>query len=165
MRREGIEPHASAAEVLRRVAEIEEESRLFYVGLRDNTKNEWVHRFADELMKAEIRHRDRFYKYAARAEAKAADKGRFGGECPEKVMHLLATRILPTKEQIAHSAPYASDREAIQLAIRAEEHIALLLTEVREYMLQDEKKYIDRVIKEEWGHHARLQLILRNHIG
>lgn len=159
-------PYVSAAQVLRRLAEIEQEGVEFYEGLKEGTQSEWIRAFADKLVRAEKRHHDRFLSYAEKAEAHARDAGDTLREpLPAEVRRLLEKRIMAPRERIQKSAPYARDEEALRIALRAEESLALLLTELREYVPKDQRPYISRVIKEEWAHKEHIEKLLKQKMG
>lgn len=157
--------YVSASQVLKRLAEIELDGVQFYEGLGEGTKSDWVRDFARSLAKAERRHRERFLQYAARAHDSGADGDALTSALPPEVRRALSVRILAPKDQIKGSAPYASEADALKMAIRAEEHIALLLTQLREYVQPRERRYISRVVKEEWNHKASLEKLLRKRLG
>jgi rubrerythrin len=150
----------SASQVLRRLAEIEQEGASFYEGLLEGTQSEWIRKLAKMLIKAERRHKKRFLEYAERAEARA-DANSLARPLSRDVIRLLTTPVVVSKDEGKQSAPHMRDEEALKLAIRAEENIALLLAELREYVPKDQRRYISRVIKEEWHHKAELEKIYR----
>ena len=164
--REETETPLAASYLLRRLADIEEQGVLFYQGWLEGTKSEWVTKVASAMVRAEQRHHNRFLKYAARAEE---SEGAFHGEgspnLPPDVIHVLSTTLFTAKAQIQKAAQYAGDYEMIEMAIRAEESLALLLTRLRQYVPKTERKYVNRVIKEEWAHHAKLDRLRRNHFS
>jgi rubrerythrin len=142
------------------LADIEQEGVEFYQGLSEGTKSRWVRALAEKLVEAELRHRKRFLEYARLAAKSASpDDNALAGPLPPEVIRLLMARPLAPKGRIKASAPYVSDEDALKMAIRAEEHIALLLTELRGYVPKNEWRYINRVIKEEWGHKASLEAL------
>jgi len=61
--------------------------------------------------------------------------------------------------------PNANDVNMIKLAIRAEEHLALLLTQLHSYVSRPQGAYIARVVKEEWGHKEKLEDIMKEHFA
>lgn len=156
--------HVSAAQVLRRLAELEAEAEDFYKGLYEGTDSEVVRQFAKKMIRAEKRHGKRFAEYACRAvlDMPPDAASRLRTLAPE-IKRLLAMSLLPSRDRIRKSAKYNDDRKIIQFAIRAEESFALLLTELREYVPTVEKRYISRVIKEEWGHKESLERLLAKH--
>jgi rubrerythrin len=150
--------YVSAGRVLRRLAEIEQDGVEFYQGLMEGTKLDFVRKLAAKMVRAEDRHRRRFLGYAEEAERSAGgDLDQLAKPLPPEVVRLLGVRIMVDKARVKQSALYATDEEALRVAIRAEEHIALLLTQLREYVAPAQRGYISRVIKEEWNHKARLE--------
>ena len=159
-------PYVSAAQVLRRLADIEQEGVEFYEGLREGTQSEYIRTFADKLVRAEKRHRDRLLSYAEKAEEHAKDEGNTLKEpLPAEIRQLLEKRVMASRERIRKSAPYARDEEALRIALRAEESLALLLTELREYVPKEQRPYISRVIKEEWAHKEHIEKLLKKKMG
>ncbi len=155
------EGYVTASQVLRRLADIEQEGVEFYKGLKEGTQSEWIRAFADKLIRAEKRHRDRFLIYAEKADAASGGDGdALTAPLPAQVRQLLEKRIVAPRERIRKSAPYASDVEALRVALRAEESLALLLTELREYVPKEQRRYISRVIKEEWAHKAHIEKLI-----
>ncbi|MBN2311233.1 MAG: hypothetical protein JXR94_19805 [Candidatus Hydrogenedentes bacterium] len=153
--------YVSAAAVLRRLADMEQEGVDFYEGLSSGASTAWLRAFAGKLVSAEQRHRRRFLEYARRAEEGAPEENQLEGDLPRDAVRLLGTRLLPSKATIARSAAYATDEDALKLAIRAEENTALLLEQLRSYVPKVQRRYIDRVIKEEWGHKEKLEELLK----
>ena len=155
------ETYVTASQVLRRLADIEQEGVDFYKGLKEGTQSEWIRAFADKLIRAEKRHRDRFLGYAEKAEAASdGETDTLTAPLPAEARRLLEKRMMAPRERIRKSAPYASDVEALRVALRAEESLALLLTELREYVPKEQRRYISRVIKEEWSHKNHIEKLL-----
>lgn len=151
----------SAVQVLFRLADIELEGIEFYEGLAEGTESRWVRELSKDLIRAERRHRKRFLGYAAGALASSvAGAGGSIEPLPREVMRLLRASVFVSGSRIKKSARYASDTEALKVAIRAEENTALLLTRLREYVRNVERAYVTRVIKEEWAHKERLERVL-----
>lgn len=155
----------TAAQVLRRLADIELEGIQFYRGLADGTDSPAVRDLAERMLRAEQRHHDRFMKYAIAAEQKAALEG-YGltAPIPAEIKNLLDTKVFVTRERAQNASRYATDIQLFQVAIRTEEHTALLLTQLRPYVPRTQRAYIEQVIKEEWGHKDRLEIFLKKHI-
>jgi len=153
-------PNMNASTVMRRLVEIEEEGMAFYQGLAEGTRSAWTRKFALWLRNAEKGHRDYFARLAEHAETHAEDEDPWAYSLPDEILALLSARILPSKDQILREAPYTSDLEAIQLAIQAEERAALLVTRLRDFVAHDQRGYMERVIREEWDHKAKLDELL-----
>ena len=125
----------SAAEVLRRLAEMELEGVQFYEGMHRGTRSEWVRRLASVLIEAEKRHNRRFTEYAERAEQSVnPDDNALTEPLPPDVHRLFTACVFVSKQRIRDAAQYANDVDMIKLAIRAEENLALLLTQLHSYV-------------------------------
>lgn len=155
----------NAAQVLNRLAEIELAGLQFYQGLYEGSDSERVKQLAKMMAKAELRHHKRFLKYAEHAELRAAEENApvLTGPLPDEVARPLYADVFVNRERVKESAKNMSDIEAIQVAIRAEESTALLMTQLRSFVRGAQKGYITRVIKEEWGHKARLEELMQKH--
>ena len=152
----------SASQVLYRLAELEDHGAQFYEGVRNGANSEWVRKLATVLVRAEKRHHVRFLEYARMAEMGETGAGGIAALTPE-LSHLLNVQVFASRERAERSVQYASERDIVNVAIRAEESLALLMTELCDYVPRHEKTYIKRVIKEEWGHKASLEDLLRKH--
>jgi len=154
----------TASAVLRRLAELEERGIAFYQGVVEGTKSDWVRKLAEKLIRAEQRHKKRFLAYAERAEAKGGKAANaLTAPLPPEVVRLLNTSIFVGKDRVKRSVPYAKDLEVLKVAIRAEEHAALLLGQLKPYIPHGERPYITRVINEEWGHKDALEQVRNKH--
>lgn len=150
----------NASTVLRRLVEIEEEGMIFYQGLAQASPSAWTRRLALWLTDAEKAHREYFSRLLEHAQTHEQEEDPWAYALPDEVMALLSARILPSKDQMLREAPYTSDMEAIQLAIQVEERAALLVTRLRDFVAQDQRGYMERVIREEWDHKAKLEELL-----
>ncbi len=148
----------TASQVFRRLADLELEGLSFYEGLHAGTKSERVRELAEYMIHAEKRHRRRFLHYATHVEKNTdPDKYVMSDTVPPQVAQAMMADLFPPGMAIRKSAQYSQDAELIMLAIRAEEQTALLLTQLRMYVPKEHQRYVSRVIKEEWGHKARLE--------
>lgn len=155
----------TAADVLYRLADIEENGRRFYEGLAAGAQIKWVKKLAEMLVRAETRHHSRFLEYARRAEVEALAGATDDALLPPDVARLLKSHVFETKEMGQRAGRFLSEVDAVKLAIRAEEQLALLLTQLRMYVRPQERRYVDRVIREEWEHKARLEEIYHKHLA
>ena len=156
----------AASYLLRKLADIEEQGVLFYQGWLAGTESEWVMKLAATMIRAEQRHHERFLEYAERAErSEGASRANGPLNLPPDVVRVLSTHLFTTKEQIQKAAKYARDIEMIEMAIHAERSLALLLTQLSPYVPKEERKYVKRVIKEEWNHHAKLDRLRTKHFS
>ncbi len=159
------EPYVSAAAVLRRLTELELDGVRFYQGLSEGAESEWVRRFSAKMVAAEQRHHDRFQHYAEHAEKQAQNEDyRLSAPLDPDIVRLLQVSVFAEHDRTKNAARYVSDTDAIRVAIRAEEHLALLLAQLRMYIPKPQRPYVDRVIKEEWGHKANLEALLAKRI-
>ena len=154
----------TASEVLKRLADFEWQGEEFYRGVFEGTKSPWVRKLARVLLKAEHRHRERFLAYAKQAEAEEdKDYNALNGPLPEKVARLLCADVFVPKARIQKSVQYAQDEEVLKLAIHMEEKLALLLTDLRPFVPRAQLSFINQVIREEWGHKAKLEKVMKEH--
>jgi len=154
----------TAAGVLSRLAEIEEDGRRFYEGLAEGAQLKWVKKLAEMLVRAETRHHARFLGYARRAEMKMMTRAAKEEALPPEVTRLLRAHVFESREMGQRAGRFMTELEAVKLAIQAEEKLALLLTQLRMFVQPMERRYIDRVIREEWAHKARLEEIYHQHM-
>ena len=156
----------TAGQVLRRLADLEQKGAAFYEALLNGTESEWVRKLARVMVRAEKRHRARFLDYARRAEAKNdALSNTLTQPLTPDLTRLLTVSVFASAPQAAKSVRYARDEDVLKVAIRAEESLALLLTQLRSYVPSEQRRYISRVIKEEWGHKDKLEKALRKYFG
>ena len=160
------QPPLKAAQILRWLAMAEEDGIAFYRGLAGAAESPWLRELAESLMEAEERHRKRFLEYAERAEE------RHGGTppppehlLPERLVKALSTRVFDPNGGWKIGAEHTSESETLEMAIRLEEHLALLLGRIRPYVPRPERYFISQVIKEEWGHVERLGELLAQQCG
>jgi len=155
----------TAGRVLRHLADIEKMGYRFYSKLEECTPSEKVRSLAHMMKKAEQRHHQRFLEYAQRADA-ALDEGDMAYQLslPPEVQRLLDADVFVDVGRLERAAQYAGDAEMFKVAIRAEENLALLLSQLRIYVPQKQRPFIDRVIREEWNHKAKLEENLVKHV-
>ena len=150
----------TSAQVLRRLADHEREGVAFYQGLLQATDSDDIRKLAEMMIRAERRHRERFLAYARKAEALGSGSGNaLTGPLPAQLTRLLGTRVFVDLDRAKKTAAYANDNEILSIAIRAEESLALLLTQLRDFVPRGQRPFIGRVIKEEWNHKAKLEQI------
>lgn len=155
----------SASQVLRRLAELESDGIRFYEGMAEGAESEWVRKFAAKMGQAEKRHMERFTYYAMHAEKRSApEDDQLLGALSAEINRLLSISVFAQQERAKQSAHNLSDTDALRTAIRAEEHLAVLLTQLMDYVPKASRSYIMRVIKEEWSHKAKLEEVLLRHI-
>lgn len=154
----------TAAKVLYHLAGLEQRGIDFYQGLAQGAQSDKVRKLAETLARAEARHKARFLEYARRAEeAGNPAANTLAQPLPPEPARLLSAAVFVDKSTAQRAAAYATDLEAIKLAIRAEENIALLLTQLRSYVPRLQRRFIDAVIKQEWHHKARLEALMQRH--
>ena len=156
----------SAGQVLRWLADQEQAGSEFYRTMLEGTKSAWLKQLAGKMVEAEQRHRERFLEYAQRADnAESPGEGGLEQPLPDDLLRLLRSHVFPERARYQVAVKYAGDRETLMLAIQAEEGLALLLTQLRQYVPAAQKRFIDRVTKEEWGHKAKLERVMQKHLG
>jgi len=161
--RRAAETPLSAAQVLRRLAAIERDGVAFYQGLLQGTTSEPVRKLAAMMVRAETRHEKRFLEYAQRAEAAGPEGNTLTSPLPNDVARLLSVPVFVPRDRVRKSAPFAKDIEVIRVAIRAEESLALLLTQLRAHVPRAQRAYVTRAINEEWRHKAELEELVKKH--
>lgn len=165
-RKSRMDGQVSAAQVLRRLAEIEANGVAFYQGLASGTTSPRVREFALKLTKAERRHRKRFLAYAEHAEEHAREgENSLSHDLSPEIARLLRTSVVASEERVRSSAKYFTEEDALLTAIRNEETIGYLLAQMREYVPKRQQAYITRVIREEHGHQQKLEGMLRRRLA
>lgn len=144
----------SAAHVLERCAELEARGIAFYQGMLRGTQSKWMQALARMLIEAEERHRDRFRQYAKIARDRVGEAA--AGPVSADLKRLLSETIFMTGELAERTAKHMNDRAALEAAIKHESDLALLFAQLRAYIPDDQRSFIDRVIKEEQRHEAKL---------
>mgnify|MGYP006302074205 CR=1 FL=1 len=156
----------TAEQVLRRLAELEEHAAAFYEGLLDVAETKPLRKLGETMLKAEKRHRKRFLAYAEHAK-KHDDPSEYAlsGEWPGEVDRLMTVQPFPAPDKARQSARRSEPVEFFKFAIRAEEHMALLLAELRLHVPKKHKPYLTRVMNEEWAHKAKLEEYTRKYFA
>jgi len=156
----------TAAGVLDRLAQIEQDGIEFYKGLALGTQLEWVRELSEAMIKAEQRHYDRFTRYAAAARTSRdpADNA-LTGELPAEVMRLMSEKVFVTGNLAEKAGHNVNERQALVMGIQAEKNTVFLLNQLRLYVPRKQRGYINQVIKEEQNHQARLESLYRKHFG
>ncbi|MCD6288508.1 MAG: hypothetical protein J7M12_05280 [Candidatus Hydrogenedentes bacterium] len=155
--------YVSAATILERCAQLEAKGIEFYRGMLKGARTEWMRDLASMLMHAEERHRNRFRKYALAARAKVSETG--GGPQLPELKRLMAETVFMTSDLAEKTASNMNDRAALEIAIRHESNLALLFAQFRVYVPPDQRPFIDRVIKEEQQHEAKLISYRKKYFG
>jgi rubrerythrin len=159
-----LEPTVSAADVLRRLAAIEEDATDFYEGLRECTDLPWVRQFAEQLAQAERNHRKLFLEYASQAEQDSgAEANRLLQPLSEEAAQMLSVRLTMPREKIEKMALYLSAKDALEMAIRIEVGTIALLLKLEEHVPANQRRHIERVLVEERGHKSFLEDLYRKH--
>jgi rubrerythrin len=144
----------SAATILDRCAELEARGIEFYRGMLRGAQTQWMRDLARMMVSAEERHRDRFRKYALRARTQVGEATE--GPVPPDLQRLLQETVFMGGELAEKTAEQMNDRSALEAAIRHESNLALLFAQFRAYVPPDQRSFIDRIIKEEQEHEAKL---------
>ena len=163
-RRPALEPSVSAADVLRRLAAIEEDATEFYEGLGQCTDLPWVRKFAKQLAQAERNHRRLFLEYAHQAEQDSgAEANRLLKPLSEEAVQMLSVQITLPREKIEKMAVYLSEKDSLEMAIRIEVGTIALLLRLEEHVPEKQRGHIERVLVEERGHKSFLEDLYRKH--
>jgi rubrerythrin len=156
----------SAAVVLQRCADLEADGLAFYESMLKGAQTEWMRKLAATMVRAEKRHRARFLRYAeeARRQSSGSDMHSPKSMSPE-LQRLLSEREFSTQTLAERAAGNMTNREALETAIRHETNLALLFSQFRQYVSHGQRKYIDRVIREEQQHEAKLVSFRQKYFG
>jgi rubrerythrin len=164
-REEKADMPVSASQVLRRLADIEADGAQFYEGMLEGTDSDWIRELARSLVRAENRHRERFLAYANKAEEAEQASGQDSGEpLPQDVVRLLSAPVFVSRARVGKSAKYAGDKDMLKVAVHMEESLALLLSQLQQYVPKSQRPYIKRVVNEEWDHKAQLERVMKEHL-
>ncbi len=163
--RPALRPEVSVSEVLRRLGEIEADAVAYYEALAKHTDLPWVRQFALRLAEAEKGHQEHFLsEAAAAASASGEDGNRLKEPLSEELVQLLSVR-LPLPRGIEKTAIYVGEADAVELAINAERCAVRLLTQLRGYVPEAQRGYVDRVVEEERHHQSFLEGLYEKHFG
>ncbi len=156
----------SAVAVLQRCADLEADGLAFYKSMIDGAQTEWMRKLAKTMARAEKRHYARFLRYAEEAWRQNGGSDTHLPELmPPELQRLLSERVFSTRALAEHAASNMTDREALETAIRHETNLALLFSQFRQYVPRGQRKYIDRVIREEHQHEAKLVSFRQKYFG
>ena len=151
-----LEPIVSAAEVLHRLARMEEEAVGYYKGLAENSDLPWVRSFALKFAAEEEKHRQRFLE-----RAEAMDAGKMSDKVTEplspEIVQLLSYRITPTRESTKKTAVYLGEKDSVEFAINAECNTIILLRKLLQYVPEDQHDVIKQILHEEMAHKLSLE--------
>ena len=114
-----LENLVHAADVLKRMAEVEVEGMDFYAFVAETTAMPELRDAAQWLAGAERRHFDRFMEYARHYE-QYVDKRIPFELLPEEIRQLFKTKVFPSAAALRLETPPPSDAALVQLALQAE---------------------------------------------
>ncbi len=148
------------AQLVRKLALIEEEGVAFYQSLAEHTGNDKIRKLARLMARAEQVHQRGFEKLSLtigkRPKGKPSDKITAGFK--QYVLGLIDHRIFLSPDQASRLAKNVTDlKEAVDVAIRFEKENILLLHECKEVVGGSTKKLIQGIIEEEKRHIVGLQ--------
>ena len=154
----------SAAEVLEHCAELEQDGIEFYEGIQRGARSKWLRDLAAALVKAEQVHKEHFLSHARESAYNGSeDEAETGKARPAELERLMRERVFVPGETAEKVAPTLDDLTVINMAIRNEESVALLLAELRLFVPVEDRHLLDVIIEEEWGHRDRLLKLKRKH--
>jgi rubrerythrin len=150
------------AELVKKLALIEEEGVAFYESLARHTGNEKIGKLARMMARVEKRHQVRFEKIsqtlAKRKTKKSSDK--MDADLRGYILALIDHRIFNSPEHAETiAANLADENEAVDMAIRFEKENILLLLECREVVRGEERRIIEKFIGQEKAHVLSLQKV------
>ena len=165
-KRPALESTVSAAQVLRRLAEIEADASDYYAGLAEHSDLPWVQKFARELAGAERNHEKHFLELAGVAEAEN-DHSESAMEAPlsEEIIGMMSVRITQSPQSAAKTAIYLGERDAVEFAIQAEANTVGLLEKLMDHVPVPQRPHIMRVLAEEVMHKSYLERLRDKHFG
>jgi len=164
--RHAADGQISAAVVLDRCADLEADGLAFYESMLKGAQTEWMKRLATTMVRAEKRHRTRLLRYAEQARRQSPGSDIHSPESiPPELHRLLSERIFSTRALAERAAGNMTNREALEAAIRYEANLALLFSQFRPYVPPGHRKCIDRVIREEHQHEAKLVSFRQKYFG
>ena len=148
----------TSSHILRRGVELEQQGLEFYRALARGAKSDWVRKLALMMSKWETRHKRRFQYYLKKAEREIALKGLPStNRVPGDVKRLLQIDVFSNAAMAEKMGANIDERQALVTAIDFERHLAILFTELRPYVMQSQRKFVERLIKEEVGHQNKLE--------
>lgn len=157
-----IENLIHAADVLKRMAEVEVEGMDFYAFVAETTPNPELRDAAQWLADAERRHFDRFMEYAQHYE-RYVDKRIPFDLLPEEIRHLFKAKVFPAPAALRLETPPPADAILVQHALRAERASAAFVEAFKPYIKEEHQPILDQVAKEELTHAERLERFQREH--
>ena len=155
----------SAAEALEHCAEIESNGVEFYKGVLKGTGSKWIRKLAGMMVEAEQRHHDRFLQYAELARSAGAAEAGSLEPIPPELARLMSDGVFLSHELAEKTSYNIDERQALRMAIRFEENTVLLLGQIRSYVPREQRKFVDRVLKEEQDHQAKLESYWKKYFG
>mgnify|MGYP006292953347 CR=1 FL=1 len=139
-------------ELIKMAIKDEDTGISFYRGLAESTGTDQVKEHCLAISKEEEGHKKRF-------QAMLDDIGdvepveEYAGQYENYVNSLLKSRAFPEPGQAEEEARNASsDAEALDVAMRLEKDTLLFLQEMRQFVSDDHKEYVDKVVNEERKH-------------
>lgn len=152
------------AELVKKLALIEEEGVAFYESLAQHTGNEKIEKLARMMARVEKRHQTRFEKLSETLRKRKAKKpsGKMDADLQGYILALIDHRIFNSPEHAdTIAANLADENEAVDMAIQFEKENILLLLECREVVRGEERKLVERFIEQEKSHVLSLQEVRR----
>ena len=172
MKRSGKTPNStnsemplSAAQALEHCAQIEANGVEFYKGVLEGTGSKWIRKLAGMMVEAEQRHHDRFLQYAELARSAGASGAEALEPIPAELARLMSDGVFLSRELAEKTSHNIDERQALRMAIRFEENTVLLLGQIRSYVPREQRKFVDRVLKEEQDHQAKLESYWKKYFG
>jgi rubrerythrin len=159
---EPLKPVLSAAQILYRLAEMEEEAVGYYEGLAQYSDLPWVRSFASKIANAEKDHQKYFFERAQALEAGNAEEGT-EGPLPPDLLQLMSSSITPQRSSAEKTAVYFGEKDCIDFAIQAEANAIQLLTQLNNYVPVEQHEIINRVLRDEMQHKSSLEELSSKH--
>lgn len=148
----------TSSAILRRCIVLEQRGLEFYRALARGAKSDWIRKLALMMTAWEKRHKRRFQYYLKKAEREIALKGLPPTHAvPSDVKRLLEVDVFANAPSAQKMGQNIGERQALVAAIDFERSLAILYTELRPYVIQSQRKFIERLIKEEIGHQNKLE--------
>ena len=129
----------------------EETGRAFYTALAETTQNEILKASYQKIADQEKHHEENFKKMLSSIH-KSHHFEQYTGQYEDFMNAMLQSRAFSTPEEAAAEAKHLSAGEAIDKALTMEKDTLLFYLDMKEWIPDTHKKYVEEIINEERGH-------------
>lgn len=141
----------STEEFVKMAIKDEETGIAFYTALAETTQNEVLKQNYYRLADQEKHHAENFKKMLDNVEPGHVFEQR-PGQYEDFVDAMLETRAFSTPEKAAEEAKKLSAQDAVQTALKMEKDTLIFYLDMKDYIPDKHKSYIEEIITEERGH-------------